>query len=424
MTAEATGPPIFLICVARSGSTLLARLLDAHPQLACPSETSLDQPFAEIEYTSRMAAQDQHEGFALTDQIIRYFADQTLGAYARRRGKMRWCDKSLTVVDNLDRISRAFPDALFICLYREVTDTIASGLESSPWGWSQYGYQPYVRKNSDNLIEALATYWADKVEAELGFEKANPDQCHRLLYEDLVTAPTKVLSRLFSFLELPWDEAIMEHEGIFGRRKVEWAGDHKIRYSQAFDVSSIGRGWNMPMDIVQKPVRDRIARLSRALGYPRPGEDPPSTMNALRTRFGRLKDVPAVSALMKRRIDAVSPLFAERAAPRLADGSWTGGRVKLVGAVRLVLADIIADGAGEWVIDFPAGQVKGPGQPAASTVLTDSETLLNIANGTLNPGLALRRGKLQVWSDRTSSPERLLDRLDAIVGLVLPRDQS
>ena len=33
--------PVFVLCMGRSGSTLLRFLLDAHPDLACPPETSL-----------------------------------------------------------------------------------------------------------------------------------------------------------------------------------------------------------------------------------------------------------------------------------------------------------------------------------------------------------------------------------------------
>src|SRR5580698_7888854 len=32
--------PVFVLCCARSGSTLLRFLLDAHPDLACPPETN------------------------------------------------------------------------------------------------------------------------------------------------------------------------------------------------------------------------------------------------------------------------------------------------------------------------------------------------------------------------------------------------
>src|SRR5205085_10749831 len=128
MASDVIGPPIFLVCVARSGSTLLSRLLGAHPRLACPSETMLEQPLGEIEHTSLSVNKDHRSGIALADELIRDFADRTLGAYARRVGKTRWCDKSLTVIDNLDRLPRAFPDAQLICLYRLDTDTIPSAL--------------------------------------------------------------------------------------------------------------------------------------------------------------------------------------------------------------------------------------------------------------------------------------------------------
>ena len=37
----ASADPVFVLCMGRSGSTLLRFLLDAHPELACPPETML-----------------------------------------------------------------------------------------------------------------------------------------------------------------------------------------------------------------------------------------------------------------------------------------------------------------------------------------------------------------------------------------------
>ena len=42
------GPPVFVLCHGRSGSTLLRFLLDAHPQLACPPETNLPAMAAQL----------------------------------------------------------------------------------------------------------------------------------------------------------------------------------------------------------------------------------------------------------------------------------------------------------------------------------------------------------------------------------------
>src|ERR1700677_4762647 len=36
-----TEDPVFVLCMGRTGSTLLRFLLDAHPDLACPPETSM-----------------------------------------------------------------------------------------------------------------------------------------------------------------------------------------------------------------------------------------------------------------------------------------------------------------------------------------------------------------------------------------------
>jgi hypothetical protein len=38
--AGASSNPVLVLCTGRSGSTLLRMLLDAHPDLACPPETS------------------------------------------------------------------------------------------------------------------------------------------------------------------------------------------------------------------------------------------------------------------------------------------------------------------------------------------------------------------------------------------------
>ena len=41
MTASADYPPVFVLCCARSGSTLLRYMLDTHPDVCCPPELHL-----------------------------------------------------------------------------------------------------------------------------------------------------------------------------------------------------------------------------------------------------------------------------------------------------------------------------------------------------------------------------------------------
>ena len=45
--------PVFVLCMGRSGSTLLRFLLDAHPDLACPPETNLPSLCAQLATVDR-----------------------------------------------------------------------------------------------------------------------------------------------------------------------------------------------------------------------------------------------------------------------------------------------------------------------------------------------------------------------------------
>jgi hypothetical protein len=63
--------------------------------------------------------------------------DQLFGAHLRRRGKRRWCDKSLDTYAFAGLVAQAYPKAKFICLYRHCMDVIASGVEACPLGQGQ-----------------------------------------------------------------------------------------------------------------------------------------------------------------------------------------------------------------------------------------------------------------------------------------------
>ena len=47
-TAHSFADPVFVLCNARSGSTLLRFLLDAHPEIACPPETNMPSLCAQL----------------------------------------------------------------------------------------------------------------------------------------------------------------------------------------------------------------------------------------------------------------------------------------------------------------------------------------------------------------------------------------
>jgi hypothetical protein len=114
--------------------------------------------------------------------------------YCYRKNKRLYVDKSLDSVYYLELVRLLFPNMKCILAVRHVMDTIASGIEASPWGFQAYGYAPYVQRFPGNSVAALASYWLDHVTQALEWEKQHPKLCLRVRYEDLVTSPPSLSS--------------------------------------------------------------------------------------------------------------------------------------------------------------------------------------------------------------------------------------
>ena len=201
--------PVFVLCAGRSGSTLLRFLLDAHPDLACPPETRLPwlarqlaTAWAVIEDAgpSGQSANGSSADAAISAPVaegLRRSLDPMMTSYLRRRGKRRYCDKSLGAAQHAGLLLRIWPGARFICLYRHPMDVIASGIEASPWGLTSYGFEPYIGSPPDNNVAALARYWLDYTTSIVAAEENFTDRCLPVRYEDLVTDPDAEIARIF-----------------------------------------------------------------------------------------------------------------------------------------------------------------------------------------------------------------------------------
>lgn len=75
--------------------------------------------------------------------------ERMVGSYLRRRGKGRYCDKSIGTARYAELLARAYPGSPFICVYRNPMDVIASGAEACPWGLNGYGFDPISRQHRE-----------------------------------------------------------------------------------------------------------------------------------------------------------------------------------------------------------------------------------------------------------------------------------
>ena len=361
---------LFVLCSARSGSTLLRFVLDAHPEVACPPETNLPALCAQlavvwslIEGAPLSATRGDAPPVIPPAAIagIRHTLDSMLGPYLARRGKSLLCDKSLGTARYANLLLDIYPTAKFICLYRHPMDVISSGIEACPWGLNGYGLDPYIGASPGNSVSALARYWLDNASLISSVEQRYPERCHRVLYENLVAATDEVADDLFRFAGVAPAPGIArrcltaEHER-FG------PADHKIWHTSRITSDSVGRGESIPAGLIPPPVLEQINQLLEGLGYAGIGDswgtaDAPSVPGANRTNGARdqVLTVGAVSApaepsmLLDERLRAglgrADAGFTDRWAP------CSGERFTLVERTKQARVGV------RWLIDLAAGTI-------------------------------------------------------------------
>ncbi len=143
---------IFVVGINGSGTTMLAEALGRHPELYMfPQETRV-LPYLAQRYpdsilhnlSARRALADtlgrsrafwrcnNNQPFVLPDDVLvslddfSSVVDAMYGYFARLEGKQRWGDKSPMYLQHIDILSRTFPNARFIHIYRDGRDSAQS----------------------------------------------------------------------------------------------------------------------------------------------------------------------------------------------------------------------------------------------------------------------------------------------------------
>lgn len=233
-------PYVFVVGAARSGTTLLQRMLDAHPQLAVVNETYwLPRKFRERTGLTRegivtealppqllasprfarmgVDAADLARLFA-QEESIRYerFVQQIFDLYAQRAGKPLAGDKTPGYVRRMRRIHELWPRARFLHIVRDPRDVCLSMLD---WRSGERTAGQYGTWSIDPVV-STALYWRYSV--ALGREagaQLGPGLYREVRYEDLVCASEDELNGICRFLELPYAQEMASFHVGRTRRK-------------------------------------------------------------------------------------------------------------------------------------------------------------------------------------------------------------
>ncbi|MDP1773505.1 MAG: sulfotransferase [Methylobacter sp.] len=263
--------PIFILSCVRSGSTMLRCIIDTHPNLCSPGHLNLGPLCADLYTTTyyslgklpELETEVQRDQLAIKE--TRRVVTDLLGRYAQGKGKTNWCEKSTVNIDYLEILAKVFPQANYICLYRNCLDVAYSSIKFSPLGYMPE-LAPYVQKRPTNLVAAMIDNWLDKTGKLIAFEQTHAGQCIRVNYEALVKQPEQVLAKLFDFLGEPWDEDLIDR--IFQVPHDQGDGDVKVWFSEKINKDSIGNGTAIPLTAIPNELMAEVDTLHRQLGYP------------------------------------------------------------------------------------------------------------------------------------------------------------
>lgn len=220
-------PAPFIVGVGRSGTTLLRLMLDAHPDLAIPTETLFLAGLAELDpkdLTVEMVLQtilaaptwpnlateeaDLRTALAGLDPAAGVEAIRSFySLYAARRGKRRWGDKTPPYRSYIKSIGRLLPEAHFLHIVRDGRDVALSyrGLWFGP----------------GDDIEAQARFWVEQVRGARA-QAASVPHYREVRYETLVEQPETSLAAMCGYLDLPFDTAMLDYHRTASARLAEF----------------------------------------------------------------------------------------------------------------------------------------------------------------------------------------------------------
>jgi Sulfotransferase family len=438
----ASADPVFVLCAARSGSTLLRFILDAHPDLACPPETNVPALCGQLATVwsliagAPLSANRGDEPPVIPDATIagvRETMDRMVGSYLARREKKRYCDKSLGTARFADLVTRVWPEARFICLYRHPMDVIASGMEACPWGLTGYGFEPYAAATPGNAVLALARFWADNAAGIAAAEQQYAGRCHRVRYEDMVRDPQAVADSIFGFLAVP-PVADIARQVFAAERERFGPADYKIWHTSRITGESVGRGWDVPADMIPPPERARINALASQLGYAPVDEgwgtaDQPADLRtdaptAAGPSPAEAAEVADVAAMLREHVTGRLARLGEEFAVRWQP--YSTGTFQLV---------ITPDGSGSagrnarWLVNVAAATL-APADPDADDPDADDDggwdivgtasAWRQVIEGSLNLSVAMRRNMLRHCDSTDAGPvigEMRVTMLADVLGL-------
>ena len=276
-------PYLFVVGCPRSGTTLLQRMLDNHPQLAVANDTHfitrclkkmkwvIDPPLT-AELIEQVKCYRRFPRLGLTDHAVSRAAEKAktyaefvsflYTEYGNMHRKSLAGEKTPDYVRHLPMLHSLFPQAKSIHIIRDGRDVALSTLE-----WAKAGKGPgRIELWNKEPVAVCALWWRMNVDFGMRDGMDLGTAVYReVKYEDLAAWPEKIIQGLADFLKLPFSTEMVKF--YVGKTR----SNSKLSAKSAWLPPTTGlRDWRSQMVARDVELFEAIAgELLSDLGYER-----------------------------------------------------------------------------------------------------------------------------------------------------------
>jgi hypothetical protein len=291
--------PIFIIGVARSGTTLLSLILDSHSRIAIPYESHFfikyfkkKESFGNLKhhekrlkliknilaepYVSKWDKKIKIDDISIEKCInLEETIEQIYLAYAFKCGKDIWGDKTPEYIKDIHILNKMFPFCKFIHIIRDGRD-VALSIKNKWWG-------------ANDFMSAIR-YWADNVScARKMLSMLSDERYTELKFEDLILNPENEIRRITNFLEINFEKKMIKD---FAKKATDKLGSKAEKHHENLRkgiLLSQAYKWKKKLLSVDQAIAFEIAGpILAELGYPMGAKAHP--LKLLRKGFHKFKE--------------------------------------------------------------------------------------------------------------------------------------
>lgn len=252
--------PVFVVGSPRSGTTMLAVILNRHSSFAIPPETQFfadfqsDESAISLPSASRedkillalgyhrisdlgLSFDDVMKRFALYENTVANLFRSILEAYGDRMHKSRVGEKSPKHIEHVPLLLELYPAAKIICIVRDGRDVVRS-LVKAPW----------AEPGNPRRFGLFCAEWSGYARLAEKYGKMLPRNRFLIVqYEEILQHPRQEVANVCNFLEVAFESGMLSAtrpSGVVPEWEVQW----KQKADQLLDPSRV-QAWRKQVTI-------------------------------------------------------------------------------------------------------------------------------------------------------------------------------